>query len=183
LAQTLVSPGGTVEVSASPGLLPATLVCSVTSEDLGTGLPIQLYQELEFSTQRNFGVKSTFGSLEVEQCDDLDCIIDVTYTYTTTNVGEAAINITSFLRERDGDTADLTDLVDPKEIDVGGTTVLEEQDQVDYCVTSVITTVVQIFSEGEECAVNPVRRGLLRHKEDPIESVSVGKYDLSIDIQ
>jgi hypothetical protein len=91
--------------------------------------------------------------LEVESCDDLECIIDVAYSYTATNAGEAPINITSMTRVRDGDTLDLTDQVDPKELDVGEKIVVTEPDQVDYCVTSSITTEVMISSNGEECLI------------------------------
>ena len=115
---------------------------------------------------------------------DADCIVDVTYTYTATNVGEAPITITSMIRLREGDEPlDLTDQVDPKDLDVGDSTAVQEADQVDYCVPSAITTIVQIFDEGEECVVN-FRRGLLRKKGGSIESdsISIGKYDLSISI-
>jgi hypothetical protein len=174
LTQTLVSPGETVEVSASTDLLPETLVCSVTSED-----ETIIYQELEFSTQASFSAKNSFGSLEVEQCDDLDCIVDVTYSYTTTNAGEAPISITSLIRDRDGDVVDLTDQVDPKDLDVGESTVVEEPDQVDYCVASSITTSIDVSTDGGQCTVNPVRRGMLRHLSEQV----FAEYVLSIDIQ
>lgn len=182
LFSELVSPGDTVEVVGS-GLLPETLECRVTSPDEST-----LYQSLFFNTRTSFTAKSRYGSLEVEQCDDLECIIDVTYSYTATNAGEAPINITSMVRIRDGDTLDLTDQVDPKELDVGEQTVVEEPDQVDYCITSSIVTEVKISSNGEECLVNPVRRGLLRQaaaEDDSFENVIVktATYDLAVNAQ
>ena len=88
------------------------------------------------------------------------------------------ISITSLIRDRDGDIADLTDQVDPKDLDVGESTVVEEPDQVDYCVASSITTSIDVSTDGEECTVNPVRRGMLRHLSEVF-----AEYVLSIDIQ
>lgn len=180
LASAILSPGGTFDVVGDAGgLLPAELECTVSSADGST-----LYQTLFFSTTQSFTAKSEYGSLEVESCDDLECIIDVTYSYTATNAGESPINITSMTRIRDGETLDLTDQVDPTELDVGEQTVVTEPDQVDYCVTSSITTEVKISSEGEECLVNPTRRGLLRHADDSFENVIVktAKYDIAVSV-
>lgn len=79
---------------------------------------------------------------------------------------------------------ELIDFVDPKKLDVGESTIVEEPDKVDYCVTSSITTAVTIFSEGQECAVNLVRRGLLRQADGAIQSerVKSAKYLLDIGI-
>jgi hypothetical protein len=178
LASELLNPGGTLNLTREGGgLLPEELECRVSSTDESI-----LYQTLFFSTTQSFTAKSAYGSLEVERCDELDCIIDVTYFYTATNAGEAPINITSMTRVRDGDTLDLIDQGDPKELDVGEQTVVTEPDQVDYCVTSSITTVVMISSNGEECLVNPVRRRLLRFADTRYENVIVktAKYDLAV---
>jgi len=185
LAEVVASPGDDVDVQGSnlqgTGLLPETLECRVTSADGSI-----LYQVLFFNTQASFTAKAQFGSLEVLQCDDLECIIDVTYTYTATNVGEAPINITSMTRIRDGETVDLTDLVDPKELDIGEFTVVDESDKVDYCVASSITTEVRISSDGEECLVRPGRRGLLRHSDEAFVKdviMMYGRYDLTTGVQ
>jgi hypothetical protein len=149
LASELLSPGGTIDVAGEGGgLLPGKLECRVSSTDESS-----LYQTLFFGTTQRFFAKSVYGSLEVESCDALECIIDVAYSYTATNAGEAPINITSMTRVRDGDTLDLTDQVDPKELDVGEQFIVTEPDQVDYCVTSSITTEVMISSNGEECLI------------------------------
>jgi hypothetical protein len=180
LASELLSPGGTIDVAGEGGgLLPEELECRVSSTDESI-----LYQTLFFSTTQSFTAKSVYGSLEVERCDELECIMDVMYFYTATNAGEAPINITSMTRVRDGDTLDLTDQVDPKELDVGEQTVVTESDQVDYCVTSSITTKVMISSNGEQCLVNPVRRGLLRFADTSFENVIVktAKYDLALSV-
>ena len=179
LAQEAVSPGDTLQVPVIPDS--EIVMCVVTS--ISTDAPTIEYQAVQFSTQVGFTVKSVFGSLVVEQCDEIECIIDVTYTYTASNVGEAPINITSMTRTRDGETVDLIDLVDPKELDIGQSTIVEETDQVDYCVESVITTSVVISSNGEECAVNLSRRGLLRHLNDVASDTTVTiteQYDLVI---
>jgi hypothetical protein len=181
LASELLSPGGTIDVLAgeSGGLLPEELECRVSSTDESI-----LYQTLFFSTTQSFTAKSVYGSLEVERCDELECIMDVMYFYTATNAGEAPINITRMTRVRNGDTLDLTDQVDPKELDVGEQTVVTEPDQVDYCVTSSITTKVMISSNGEQCLVNPVRRRLLRFADTSFENVIVktAKYDLALSV-
>lgn len=175
LTAFLVVPGETFEVSDSPL---DVLYCNVTSPD-----EVILYQELIFSTQSSFTAKARFGSLEVEQCDDLDCIVGVTYSYTASNAGEAPINITSMTRTREGETVDLTDMVDPTELDVGESTVVEEPDEVDYCVPSVITTRVDISSFGEECVVNLTRRGLRNSKASFEEAVvKMALYDLNVDV-
>lgn len=177
LSQEAVVPGGTISVAANP--IPDDLSCFVTSVDTITDATT--LQRLEFSTVSSFTAKARFGALEVEQCDDLDCIVGVTYSYTASNVGEAPINITSMTRTRDGETADLTDLVNPKELDVGESTVVEEPDEVDYCVPSTITTVVNISSNGEECEVNLVRRGLLRSSGSFEENVvKMAMYNLNV---
>lgn len=176
LAQQTVAPGESIAVTGMP-LLPEILTCVVTSVNEDT-----TYQEVQFNTRSDFTAKARFGSLEVEQCGDLECIIDVTYTYTASNVGEAPINITSMTRTRDGETVDLTDMVDPTELDVGESTVVQEPDEVDYCVSSVITTTVDISSFGEECAVNLTRRGLLRHLFEEYV-VSVARYELNVQVQ
>jgi len=177
LAQETVSPGGSISVSGTP-LLPTSLSCVVSTLDEAT-----VYQELIFSPRAAFTLKSTFGSLEVEQCGALDCIVDVTYSYTLSNIGEAAINITSVMRTRDGATDELIDLVNPKEIDVGESTVIQDPDVVDYCVAGNINTGIVVAADGEDCSVSFGRRGLLRHAEDIYGKItsSTDQYSLEVD--
>lgn len=155
LSQETVSPGDEFGVSGTP--LPDTLNCVVTTPDEDF-----VYQDVTFSLVNGFTLKSSFGSLLVEQCGELDCVVDVTYTYTTTNVGTEDLDITAFLRTRNDETVDLIDSVDPTDIAAGESTVTEEDDVVDYCVASSINTEIDVVSEGEDCVVNEGRSGNLR---------------------
>lgn len=174
LSSEALRSGGDITVMSDA--LPTILSCTVTSLDETT-----TYQEVSMNVQSSFFLKDRYGSLEVDRCDDQDCIVLVVYTYTVTNVGSLPLEITSMLRERDGQTSDLTDQVDPTDVDAGGDTAVKEADTVDYCLASVITTDVQVFSQGEECVQLPVRRGLLRHLDSGYRTMMAsGKFELWI---
>jgi hypothetical protein len=155
LSQAEVRIGDEFSISGTP--LPDTLNCVVTSLDEAI-----VYQDVTFSLVNGLTLKSSFGSLLVEQCGDLDCIVDVTYEYTTANVGTEPLEITSFERTRNEEIVDLIDLVDPVSIGAGESTITQEPDVVDYCVASSISTDVAVFADGEQCIEIGGRNGMLR---------------------
>ena len=140
LAEKDVIVGGAITVSGeNDGALPTVLECVVTNIDGST-----TYQEVTVNTsgEVDLSLKDTFGSLQVESCDDSDCITTVTYSYTMTNIGTTSMTITVLERERNGDTSDFIDSVDPKELAVGQLSIVTEEDDVDLCADNTITTTV-----------------------------------------
>lgn len=92
-------------------------------------------------------VEITCESEEGEECmaisqpdDPDDCLLDVTYTYTVDNTGLVDANIVLFTREREGDFADLMPLLDSTFLEIAGTTLVEETEEIDRCVEQTFTT-------------------------------------------
>ena len=69
-----------------------------------------------------------------------DCLLDVTYTYTVDNTGLVDANIVLFTRERDGAFQDLMPLLDSTFLELGGTTFVQETEEIDRCVAQTFTT-------------------------------------------
>ena len=123
------------------GPLPTSITCIVISTD-----GITEYQEVtvETSGDTDWFLKDKFGSLQLESCDENECLVTVNYFYTLENVGTTPMTITVVDRERDGDVKDLLESVPDKQLGVGNKTTVTETEQVDVCVDKESVTMVEI---------------------------------------
>jgi len=70
-----------------------------------------------------------------------ECMIDITYTYTVTNIGNVDANIVLFTRTRNGDFKDLLDdLEGPSYLPLGADVTVQETEEIDRCVQQSFAT-------------------------------------------
>ena len=92
-------------------------------------------------------LKDVFGSLQLESCDRLNCLIDVMYVYTIQNDGNTHLAITEVERSRERLLDDLVDSVQDKNLRPDEHTSAEETDVIDVCVHASIVTFVEAIGE------------------------------------
>jgi hypothetical protein len=68
------------------------------------------------------------------------CLIDITYTYTVTNIGNVDANIILFTRTRNNQFLDLLPLVDDPSLPVSAQTSVQETEEIDRCVQQSFAT-------------------------------------------
>lgn len=100
-------------------------------------------------------------SEEGDECRELpqaetpaDCLIDITYTYTVTNIGDVDANIILFTRTRNNQFLDLLPLLDDTALTVGESAAVEETEEIDRCVQQSFATntiVAQLPNEDLLC--------------------------------
>jgi len=98
--------GDTVTLNSNRGTngLPEIVTCMIfTSENS------EQAQEfvINLSADDELYLQDSFGSFQLEACNMMDCMVEVAYEYTVVNTGNTIANVTSFVRERDGDILDL----------------------------------------------------------------------------
>jgi hypothetical protein len=120
--------------------LPGEVTCSVFATD---GTVLQKFM-INTSGQVDLFLKDKFGSLELLACDDKDCVLDLTYTYTVFNTGSVSVTVTKFESERDGETSNLLLGLEPTEIPAGSSSSQRETDAIDICVDAALTTIVKV---------------------------------------
>lgn len=152
LASETVSLGGTITVPTigSTGSLSSTLMCAIASIDGST-----FYQTVTLDTSGTVDLYlgNEFGSLQLQACDDQDCIEEVTYFYLLENVGSTPMTITVLDRTRDGVTESFLDRLPTTELDIDESTVVTEMDTIDVCVKQLIN--ITVNAEAEPPAGTP----------------------------
>jgi hypothetical protein len=125
------------------GDLPSSTTCVLTS------LGGDLLQRCIFdpSGSSSMELKDKFCSLELESCTDneggnQDCISEVKYTYTFSNVGTNSMDIIAANRTRGDDTKDLLPELDKTFLLPGESDMVMETDSVDVCEVMEFCTVL-----------------------------------------
>jgi len=133
--------------NASP--LPETIRCSIKDMD-GKDLQRNLIQ-----TPGPLHLKEKYGSLQVQMCDDQDCLHTATMTYTLHNEGTNSMTIISVTRELTGeDPEDLVSKLSSNPLDVGERSNTTESFELDICQTSKIVAKIDVDAQpddGPEC--------------------------------
>lgn len=82
-----------------------------------------------------------------DECRDLpqastpeECLIDITYTYTVSNIGEVDANIILFTRTRNGEFRDLIGLLPSTFLPVDEDTFVAETEEIDRCIQQSFAT-------------------------------------------
>jgi hypothetical protein len=106
-------------------------------------------QVVAIGTSRNddLFLKDIFGSLQLETCNSLDCLVDVSYYYTIKNGGETDLEIVEVERSREGITDNLVTRLPDTSLRPQEQTDVRETDVIDVCVEAEIITVVT--ADGE----------------------------------
>jgi len=137
--------GDTVTLNSNRGTngLPEIVTCMIfTSENS------EQAQEfvINLSADDELYLQDSFGSFQLEACNMMDCMVEVAYEYTVVNTGNTIANVTSFVRERDGDILDLlaSGLLEPTLIGPGSSGSASETELINYCQDSVYFTKVDV---------------------------------------
>jgi hypothetical protein len=123
--------------------LPDEIMCSVMNNQ---GAALQTFN-IGTTSQDDLFLKDVFGSLQLESCDRLNCLIDVTYVYTIQNDGSTDLEITEVERSREGISDDLIDSIQDTNLRPDENTSAEENAVIDVCVHTSIVTVVEAIGE------------------------------------
>lgn len=128
------------------GPLPEEVTCFIyVASDSN---PVQSFT-IDLSGEQELFLLDTFGSLQLEACDELDCMVEVTYAYTVINTGSVDATIEKFERERDGVVLDLLNSVELTVVSPGNTASSSETEFVNYCLDAVYYTVVTVEAVPE----------------------------------
>jgi hypothetical protein len=100
--------------------LPDVIYCAVKDNE---GSMLQEFS-IRTTDYDDLYLKDIFGSLQLESCDNHECLIDVTYVYYIKNDGSTSLEITSVDRSREGTTDDVTGLVKDGNLNAGDTALL-----------------------------------------------------------
>merc|ERR1740124_1221375 len=143
-----VSVGKEFIVSGAGGSeLPNSILCEIKQNNVKR-------QELRINTsgKEDLYLKDIFGSFQLESCDEKDCLVPITYTYSLENIGQSPMDITEVLRSRGDNIVDLMDEV--LALGFGESTTITEEDIIDVCVKDEITTVLSAKADpdvGDPC--------------------------------
>ena len=101
-----------------------------------------LLLQVEISCVSEEGIECREISDDYSNNPDPDaCLLDVEYTYTVTNTGDIDFNIIVFNRERNDEFVDLLPMLGTNVfVEVGGTTAVQESEQIDRCLDQTFTT-------------------------------------------
>ena len=148
LASETVVPGDIITVSQVGGLTDI-ITCTVEGAD-GT-----LYQTITINTSGdvNLHLGEKFGSLQLQACDDQDCIESVTWYYTFENIGSTPMTITVADRTRNDITDSLRDQLPTLQLDIGQSAGISETQKVGMCVDNVITTNIDVHATAPDATI------------------------------
>jgi hypothetical protein len=118
--------------------LPAYISCSLTTDD---GSDVQKVA-FDLSGGDELSLQNTFGSLRLEACDELDCHLNVSYSYSVENVGNVAVSVNSLDRTRNDNTQVLLPILGPRLIAPGSTVVASESETINLCSNQVYSTTI-----------------------------------------
>ena len=112
------------------GVLPSPINCTI--EDSSGNL--MQWNLIDVSGSVALQLKDCFGSLEMEACDDKECLQESTLTYFINNVGETDMQVVNVTGQVDNQPPfQLVDEVDPNPVPIGQTVTVTEVVVLDYC--------------------------------------------------
>lgn len=130
--------------------LPAEIFCTVKDNE---GSVLQEFN-IRTTDYDDLFLKDVFGSLQLESCNSLECLIDITYVYTIQNDGSTSLEITSVDRSREGSTDDVTGQFNDGNLSPGESTPAQEPSVLDICVYGSVITIVE--ATGKPPSGSPV---------------------------
>lgn len=131
-----IRPGDEVVVTPVNGLaLPAIMNCTISNLNDET---LQ-WNQIDVSGEIELDLKNKFGALQLESCDDQNCLEEVCVEYTVRNLGEVPMSVTTLDVEfnKEG-TVDLLSSVIPNPVPVGGIVPVKQEINIDYCVPQTV---------------------------------------------
>ncbi|CAB9521954.1 expressed unknown protein [Seminavis robusta] len=142
--------------SATANETTCSIYSAADTDDDDEGILLQrVTMDLSSSSSSSpvLGLQNTFGSLQLQGCDDLQCDHEVSYAYTILNNGSEAAIITSLQSNRTSssgvDVQDhLNDLWSP-EIAAGSVVILPRDETINRCRDNHFTTHVQVEATSE----------------------------------
>eukprot|EP00977_Amphora_coffeiformis_P030378 scaffold46582_cov214-Amphora_coffeaeformis.AAC.2 len=139
---SIVSPGDEFVVSTTTTdvTLPDKISCTI-----GEGTTVYQTNVIDVSGEVRLELKDTFGTLQLQSCDDDDCVEEVIITYTVTNIGPVDMNVTSVLGQvinndtvSNDEIVELVEFVNPNPVPVGQIATTKYRTKIDFCVGQVI---------------------------------------------
>ena len=139
--------GDTITLNGNNGgSLPGEVTCFIFTQSDAN--PVQTFS-IDLSGDQDLFLLDTFGSFQLEACDESDCMVEVMYEYTVVNTGGVDATVEKFEREREGDILDLLDGLPTTVVAPGSTTSASETEVVNYCLDAVYYTVVSVEAVPE----------------------------------
>lgn len=134
----------TVRDNGASGL-PQAITCVIADDSAGSQI-----QTITFDTSGSVDLvlNDKFGMMELMSCDVLgqplqSCMVPVVYTYELENIDALEVNVTSLIRTRNGEEADLTESIEPfNPLFPGDTVSTTETDEFNLCVDGLYETTI-----------------------------------------
>lgn len=139
-----IEPGDEFTVTSLGGAsmpLPDKIFCSIEED-----MDVLQSNIIDVSGNERLDLKDTFGALQLEACNENDCVKDVTLTYTITNVGDVDMSVTSVIGQvinmdmvNNDAVFELVDMVMPNPVLVGQSVMVAFNSSIDFCVGELVT--------------------------------------------
>eukprot|EP00977_Amphora_coffeiformis_P022105 scaffold10470_cov190-Amphora_coffeaeformis.AAC.4 len=131
--------------------LPPVIYCTLSDQN---GNILQS-NTIDTSVNQPVYLKEQYGALQVEGCDDQQCLQELGFTYTISNGGSHSLNVVDVTRLFNGEQSSslLGDLSD-NPLGLGESATIEETVGLDICQTVTLTTSVDVDAQpddGPEC--------------------------------
>eukprot|EP00977_Amphora_coffeiformis_P030143 scaffold44974_cov176-Amphora_coffeaeformis.AAC.1 len=121
--------------------LPDKIVCTIRD-----GQTVVQTNVINTSGDVRLDLKDTFGALQLESCDQNDCVKQVLLTYTITNIGTVEMEVTSVTGQvinsdlvNNDAIFELVDLVIPNPIPMGDSVPVQHLTDIDFCTGQIAT--------------------------------------------
>jgi hypothetical protein len=163
-----VTIGTSFSLEGGDNPLPDVIQCTVNDASDRT------LQIITIGLLDDLNVKDVFGSLRLENCDSVGCLVEVIYLLTISNDGNTHLEIISVDLTRNGKTNDVLDTVPDTSLDAGERTQARESDNLDICISGSIQTDVEVTARpptGNPISTNVVNLivevpGFPKHESD-----------------
>ena len=170
LDPTPVGNGGIFTVSGGGGSLPSVIYCTIADQG---GNPLQ-WNLIDTSVNEPVHLKEQYGALQVEGCNDQQCLQELDYTYTIVNGGSHSLNVVDVTRTFNGEQSEsLLDGLSSNPLAMGESAVVEETVGLDICQTVTLVTVVDVDAQPDD---GPECDGLAEYTVDIAPQCSVGVH-------
>lgn len=172
VSPSTVTPGESFAVSPLQGesSLPDQIECILIDS---VGNKVQQVT-IDTSGKIELHLKNTFGSLEVNGCDNVSCLEEISYTYTFQNVGTTDADIILANRDLNGGIFSLIHFLPRNPLAPGTTTSVTKKKMIDVCKGEEYTVKLNAdgaTNTGKRCEANDELRfeipGLMNKPSTP----------------
>jgi hypothetical protein len=121
--------------------LPGSIQCRVKDAKDHT------LQIMTIGLMDELNVKDVFGSLRLENCDSVGCLVEIFYLLTISNDGNTHLEITSVELASNGKRDNILDDVPDTSLDAGERTQTRQSNNLDICISGTVQTEVEVIAK------------------------------------